>query len=215
MATFCALMRNDAENQFFDSRNCYHRRGAGHFFPMPGGYRHSDVFAGMALAPSPRNPASSAPAAKFLKRRSCGQSFFLGLGLDIHTIGASGKTPGYSHVTRVCFGLIVTGIYARLVGLRGPVALLHAVGTSICGGSAIAAVAGISRAGMTEKRRRRFDDIHVQHRRRGRFPARREGARRARAVTFGNGPGRRSATRPRCSPRLSPTERSPELSECR
>jgi uncharacterized membrane protein YadS len=117
----------------------------GHFFPMPGGPVIA-MLAGMALAPFAAKSGIVGACRKISKAALLWAVIFLGLGLDIHTIGSLGKNTWVLMIITVCFGLIVTGIYARLLGLRGPVALLVAVGTSICGGSAIAAVAGISKA---------------------------------------------------------------------
>lgn len=117
----------------------------GHFFPMPGGPVIA-MLIGIALAPLAARKNIVTVSQKISKKTLLWAVVMLGLGLDMHLVGNLGvRTWGFMILT-VCFGLVVTGICARLLGLRGPVALLLAVGTSICGGSAIAAVAGVSQA---------------------------------------------------------------------
>lgn len=121
----------------------------GKFFPMPGG----PVFAmllGVTIAPFAAKWGVAGMSQKISKKALLWSVIMLGLGIDPQKLVALGKNTWIFMVITVCFGLVVTSIFARIIGLRGPVALLVAVGTSICGGSAIAAVAGVSRAKEAE-----------------------------------------------------------------
>jgi uncharacterized integral membrane protein (TIGR00698 family) len=117
----------------------------GHFFPIPGGPVIA-MLLGIALAPFAAHYNIVSMSQKISKKALLWAVVMLGLGLDIHLVGNLGRGTWGFMVLTVCFGLLVTGLLAKRIGLRGPVALLLAVGTSICGGSAIAAVAGVSKA---------------------------------------------------------------------
>ena len=70
----------------------------------------------------------------------------LGLGMDLSQVLALGPMALGFMVFTTLFALGAAALFARLLGLRGDVAILVGAGTCICGGSAIAAVAGVLRA---------------------------------------------------------------------
>jgi len=117
----------------------------GYWWPVPGG----PVFAmllGVVMAPWAERLELVSVCRKISRRALLGSVVLLGLGLDIGATANLDTRAWLYMVATVAFGLLATFALARLVGLHGPVALLVAVGTSICGGSAIAAVAGVAQA---------------------------------------------------------------------
>ena len=70
----------------------------------------------------------------------------LGFEMDLHRIFAVGKDIAGFMLATVIFALTTAWIFSRLLRLHGSAAILVGVGTSICGGSAIMAAAGVIRA---------------------------------------------------------------------
>lgn len=74
----------------------------------------------------------------------------LGAGMDLNVVGRVGLHGiGYT-LLGIAFALSVGTVLARLLKVNGDTGLLIAVGTAICGGSAIAAVAPVIRAKSSE-----------------------------------------------------------------
>jgi uncharacterized integral membrane protein (TIGR00698 family) len=104
------------------------------------------ILLGASLAPLAARWQIAAFYQRISKQALLGAVVLLGLGLDVTQAGRlEASTWGFMVLT-VCFALASTWAFARLAGVRGPVALLVSVGTAICGGSAIAAVAGVAQA---------------------------------------------------------------------
>ena len=71
---------------------------------------------------------------------------FLGLSLDSRQLGTLQTTDWFFMILTVLVGISLTGFWAWRLKVQGATGLLVAVGTSICGGSAIEAVAGVTNA---------------------------------------------------------------------
>lgn len=70
----------------------------------------------------------------------------LGAGMDLHVVGRVGAHGiGYTFIG-IALTLTLGLLLGRALGVEGPIATLVAVGTAICGGSAIAAVAPVINA---------------------------------------------------------------------
>ncbi len=67
----------------------------------------------------------------------------LGASLDLSLLTAAGPSLIYAAILTVSFGLLISFAIGRLIGLNRRLATLIAVGNSICGNSAIAAVAPV------------------------------------------------------------------------
>ena len=85
-------------------------------------------------------------ARKISKHALLAAVVLLGLSLDSNNLGQLHLTDWLTMIATVLFGLTLTGLVAWLLKVRSTTGLLVAVGTSICGGSAIAAVAGVAQA---------------------------------------------------------------------
>jgi len=70
----------------------------------------------------------------------------LGFEMDLQRIFAVGSDIAGFMLATVLFALASAWVFSRLLHLRGNAAILVGVGTSICGGSAIMAVAGVTHA---------------------------------------------------------------------
>ncbi|MDZ4785793.1 MAG: putative sulfate exporter family transporter [bacterium] len=70
----------------------------------------------------------------------------LGVSLNFNTIISSGTSMLIVVMTTMVFGFLIISLFGRLFGLSSNLSLLLAVGTTICGGSAIAVTAPIIKA---------------------------------------------------------------------
>ena len=70
----------------------------------------------------------------------------LGFGMNLHAVWDAGKT-GFGFTVATIFGTLLVGLWlGRLLKVESSTSLLVSVGTSICGGSAIAAVGAVLEA---------------------------------------------------------------------
>ena len=70
----------------------------------------------------------------------------LGFGMNLHAVWAAGRT-GFGFTVATIFGTLLVGLWlGRLLKVESQTSLLVSVGTSICGGSAIAAVGALIEA---------------------------------------------------------------------
>ena len=67
----------------------------------------------------------------------------LGFGLDLHAVWDAGKTGFWFTVTTILGTVLVGLMLGRFMKVESQTSLLVSVGTSICGGSAIAAVGAV------------------------------------------------------------------------
>lgn len=70
----------------------------------------------------------------------------LGFGMDFQSIATAGRAGAFYTAFGIAFALILGVLLGRLLGVDSKNAYLIAVGTAICGGSAIAAVARVTDA---------------------------------------------------------------------
>jgi len=101
--------------------------------------------AGLAFALTLGNPIpeTSHKAAKTLLQWSV---VGLGFGMNLHAVWDAGKT-GFGFTVGTIFGALLVGYWiGRLLKVEAQTSLLVSVGTSICGGSAIAAVGAVLEA---------------------------------------------------------------------
>lgn len=124
---------------------CIAAWGLGGLWPMLGAPVMA-ILLGAALAPLAAKWGIASASQRIAKQALLASVVLLGLGMDLTQASALNASVWGAMVLTVCFSLVATGFFAHWVGLRGPVALLVSVGTSICGGSAIAAVAGVAQA---------------------------------------------------------------------
>ena len=100
---------------------------------------------GLAFALTLGNPAPeiSSKVSKLLLQWSV---IGLGFGMNLHAVWDAGKT-GFGFTVATIFGTLFVGYWlGRLLKVESQTSLLVSVGTSICGGSAIAAVGAVLEA---------------------------------------------------------------------
>lgn len=121
----------------------------GHLFPLLGAPVIA-ILIGAALSPWAAQWQLAKPARKLSKHTLLAAVVLLGLSLDSTSLGQLQWRDWLTMIATVLFGLTLTGLAAWFLKVRGTTGLLVAVGTSICGGSAIAAVAGVAHASEEE-----------------------------------------------------------------
>ena len=98
--------------------------------------------AGLAFALTLGNPIPelSGKASKMLLQ---GSVVGLGFGMNLHAVWDAGKT-GFGFTVATIFGTLLVGLWlGRFLKVESQTSMLVSVGTSICGGSAIAAVGAV------------------------------------------------------------------------
>lgn len=105
------------------------------------------IILGMLLRNLARLPAAVEPGASYAAKQVLELGvLLLGATLDVRQVLAAGPVLLLAIACGVGGGIAVSYTLGRLLGLHGRLALLVAVGNSICGNSAIAAVAPVIRA---------------------------------------------------------------------
>ena len=113
----------------------------GNVFPLMGG-AVIGILAGMLLAPGVRRFAAAAPGIKFVSRKVLQWAvILLGFGLNLGVVLKTGAESLPIIVTTIATSLIVAWLLQKVMKIPGKTATLIGVGSSICGGSAIAAAA--------------------------------------------------------------------------
>ena len=101
----------------------------------------------LALVLRGRDTASLQPGIKFTSKYVLQAAVvFLGFGLNLAQVAQVGAQSLPIIASTICTSLVVAYIICRVMGVPGKVATLIGVGSSICGGSAIAATAPVIKA---------------------------------------------------------------------
>ncbi|KIX91824.1 membrane protein [Staphylococcus microti] len=120
--------------------------GAGHFFPIVG----SAVFAiviGMLINNLMTVPASYRPGIQYSSKKILHYSIIaLGFTLSFHAIGTVGLKSLPILIITLLFCIIMSLLLIKLLKIETSLGILIGVGTSICGGSAIAATSPVIKA---------------------------------------------------------------------
>lgn len=120
--------------------------GAGHFFPIIG----SAVFAiviGMLINNLMTVPSSYRPGIQYSSKKILHYSIIaLGFTLSFHAIGTVGLKSLPILIITLLFCIIISLLLIKLLKIETSLGILIGVGTSICGGSAIAATSPVIKA---------------------------------------------------------------------
>lgn len=105
------------------------------------------ILLGVALRAAWTPPAQYVPGIEFAGKYVLQASIvLLGFGLDLGEVARVGRASLHVTLATLTLALIATWLLRRLLRIPGKLAVLVGVGTAICGGSAIAAVAPILQA---------------------------------------------------------------------
>lgn len=115
----------------------------GRMFPVIGGPVFA-IVAGMLINPLLRDKSALAPGIRFASKKILQWAVvLLGFGLDLSVVLATGKRSLPLLLVTIAVSLLIACAMHRLLGLPASVSILVGVGSSICGGSAIAATAPV------------------------------------------------------------------------
>lgn len=102
------------------------------------------IAAGMVLSPMIRDKSAVAPGIQFTAKKVLQYAvILLGFGLNLTTVGKVGLTSLPIILSTISTALIVAWLLGHVLHLPSNVSTLIGVGSSICGGSAIAATAPV------------------------------------------------------------------------
>ena len=115
----------------------------GNLFPIIGGAVIA-ILAGMILGLFIKNKAPFASGIKFTSKKILQWAvILLGFGLNLNVILKTGKQSLPIIISTIATSLIIAFILCKLMKIPGKISTLVGVGSSICGGSAIAATAPV------------------------------------------------------------------------
>ncbi len=118
----------------------------GNFFPIVGGPVIA-ILIGMLIAVRLKNQGTLAPGIKFTSKKILQWAvILLGFGLDLTVVLQTGKQSLPIIVCTIAVSLLIAFLLFKALKLPGKIATLIGVGSSICGGSAIAATAPVINA---------------------------------------------------------------------
>ena len=120
----------------------------------------------LALVLRGRSTASFGAGVKFTSKKVLQYAvILLGFGLNLGQIAQVGATSLPIIVSTIATSLVIAFVLSRVLNIPGKIATLVGVGSSICGGSAIAATAPVIDADDEEIAPGHQRDLLVQHRR--------------------------------------------------
>ncbi len=115
----------------------------GKIFPVIGGPVLA-IIAGMLLAPLVKKKASFAPGIKYTSKKILQYAVvLLGFGMNLKVVMETGAQSLPIIVCTIATSLIIAYVLHRAANIPGKISTLIGVGSSICGGSAIAATAPV------------------------------------------------------------------------
>ncbi len=115
----------------------------GNMFPIIGGAVIA-IIAGMVIAMFLKNKAPFEAGIKFTSKKILQWAVvLLGFGLNLHVIVETGKQSLPIIVSTITISLVIAFVLCKVMHIPGKISTLVGVGSSICGGSAIAATAPV------------------------------------------------------------------------
>ncbi len=115
----------------------------GNMFPIIGGAVIA-IIAGMVIAMFLKNKAPFEAGIKFTSKKILQWAVvLLGFGLNLHVIVETGKQSLPIIVSTITISLVIAFVLCKAMHIPGKISTLVGVGSSICGGSAIAATAPV------------------------------------------------------------------------
>ena len=112
-------------------------------FPIAGGPVIA-IIAGMAIAIFLRQGSSFAAGIRFTSKKVLQWAvILLGFGMNLSAVAQTGLQSLPIILTTITVSLAVAFVMSRLLGIKGNTGALIGIGSSICGGSAIAAAAPV------------------------------------------------------------------------
>ncbi len=115
----------------------------GNMFPIIGGAVIA-IIAGMVIAMFLKNKAPFEAGIKFTSKKILQWAVvLLGFGLNLHVIVETGKQSLPIIVSTITISLVIAFVLCKAMHIPGKISTLVGVGSSICGGSAIAATVSV------------------------------------------------------------------------
>ena len=118
----------------------------GKLMPVVGGAVFS-LLIGMAVSLVIHDKTPFAPGLRFVSKKVLQWAvILLGFGLDLTVVLQTGRESLPIIVATIATALVLAAVFSRVLGVQDKVAVLVGVGSSICGGSAIAATSPVIHA---------------------------------------------------------------------
>ena len=122
----------------------------GMLVPVVGGAMFS-LLIGMAVSLAIPDKTPFVPGLRFVSKRVLQWAvILLGFGLDLTVVLQTGRESLPIIITTITTALVLAAVFSRVLGIQNNVAVLIGVGSSICGGSAIAATSPVIHADDSE-----------------------------------------------------------------